>query len=138
MRKYCRTHPFRRSYLQPAFYHDGGFFAFLLEGPNVVVTLEIDHRLGPQEVARDRRCASTVEIGWRANHHPVAPSDSSRGQGGVRQSAHSESNIDAMLDEVDIAIVENDFEVELCVLLQETRQSWNEVNSGERDGGANA
>jgi hypothetical protein len=58
-----------------------------------------------------RRRARAIEIGRRAQHEAFASCDTASGQRRVHQLPHPESHIDALLDEVDLTVVQNDLEV---------------------------
>jgi hypothetical protein len=77
-----------------------------------------------------------IEIGRRSQDEALASCDAASGQRRVHHLSHPESHVDALLDKVDLAVVQNDFQIHVWILRQEFRQHRNEMDPGKCDGSA--
>jgi len=64
--------------------------------------------------------------------------DLARGEAGVGELAHAQGDVDAFLDQVDVAVVQHEVDVELRMLFQEQRQARQHVQAREGHRGADA
>src|SRR5882672_10917618 len=87
-----------------------------------------------------RRCggAGALEVVGRTQYQSLASTDTANCQRRVQHLSHPQPQIDALLHEVDLAVVEHDFQIQVRVLCEELRQQRNEMNASKCDGGANA
>jgi len=87
-----------------------------------------------------RRCggAGTFEVIGRAQYQSLPSTAAAHCQRRVQHLSHPQPQIDALLHEVDLAVVERDFQIQVRVLCEELRQQRNEVNASKGDGGPNA
>src|SRR5258708_37505049 len=85
-----------------------------------------------------RRCggAGALEVAGRTQYQSPTSTDATGSQRRIQQLSHPQRHIDALLHEIDLAVIEHDFQVELWMLREELRQQGNEVNAGKSDGGA--
>jgi hypothetical protein len=68
----------------------------------------------------------------------LASADAADCQRRIQQLSHPQRHIDALLHEIDLAVIEHDVQTELGMLREELRQQRNEANAGKGDGGADA
>src|SRR5258708_23838736 len=86
------------------------------------------------------RCggAGALEVAGRTQYQPLASTDATDCQRRIEQLSHPQRHIDALLHEIDLAVIEHDFQVELRMLREELRQQGNKGNAGKGDGGADS
>src|SRR5262249_17373328 len=117
----------------------GSFYAALPERPDRSSTARvINYGLVRSEVRGRFRLAVLFEISGGAKDSSRALSDFSRDQRGVIERTHAQRYIHSSFDEIDVSIIENDFQFERGMLRKERRESWHDVQSGKRYGGADA
>jgi hypothetical protein len=86
------------------------------------------------------RCRGTgaLEVVGRTQYQSLASTDAADCQRRIQHLSHPQRQIDALLHEVDLTVVEHDFQIEVPMLCEELRQQRNEVDTGEGNGGADA
>ena len=127
-REHCLTHPFRRSDAHTAVHSYGSFYAAFPERPDRSSTARvINYGLVRSEVRGRFRLAVLFEISGGAKHSSRALSDFSRDQRRVIERTHAQRYIHSSFDEIDVSIIENDFQFERGMLRKERRESWHDV-----------
>ena len=86
----------------------------------------------PLEIARLERRAGARKIGGRAHDAPANARDLAGRQSRIRQHAHAQRDVDALADEVDIAVVEDELDLELRMLGEEAAELRHDLQAGER------
>src|SRR6267378_571248 len=138
MGKHCGSNSFGGGHLQPTLDLDRNFRAVASKRPYAAFALQINDSLMLAEIGWRCGGAGALEVAGRTQYQSLASTDAANCQRRVQQLSHPQPQIDALLHEVDLAVVEHDFQIEVRVLCEELRQQRNEVNASECDGGANA
>src|SRR5690349_12254654 len=88
----------------------------------------------PAQFARRRWRSRAIEIGRRADDETLASCDTANCERRIHHPSHPERHVDALLDKVDLTVVQDDFQLQFRMLRQEFREQRNEMYSGEGDG----
>jgi hypothetical protein len=127
------TDTFRRRDAQTALDRDGDLGAVPPECPDIGrADVRVNDGLMEGQVAGHHRRAGLFEVSGGPHDRPRARPDLSGSQTGIGHRAHPKGDVDAFLDQVDIPIVENDFNFQVRILRQEFRDLRDDVQPRER------
>src|ERR687891_816696 len=135
MSKDCGADALSRSDAQSAAYRHLGFCAATLERPvRSPDALIVDDALTRAQIRRCGRNTRRRQVHWRPQHQAGILGDlSSRHCARIPYSAHAECDVDALLEQIDFAIVQHDIEAQIWVLGEEGRDRRHYAKPGERD-----
>ena len=108
------------------------FRGFLAELPVFAAAVaRVDEALGAKQIGRRRGNAVTAEVRRRGDHAAARLGNAARGHVGIGELAHAQGDVDAFLDEVDIPVVEHQFEFEVRMVVEKRRQTRHDMQPRE-------
>src|SRR5260221_12892815 len=97
---------FGRGHLQPTLDLDRGLRAVAPERPHAAFALQIDDSLMLAEIGWRCRGTRPLEVVGRTQYQSLASTDAANRQRRIQHLSHPQRQIDALLHEVDLAVVE--------------------------------
>ena len=92
----------------------------------------------PREIGRYHRPPAARQIGRRCNSHPPCCADAARNERRIGQIADTNGKVQPRLDQIDEPVAHRQFHVDLWIAIEKRGHARRDMQSPERDRGAEA